>query len=87
MGCVLYYVLSRGRHPFGSSLRRQGNIEAGESVLSDLTGEDRETARHLIELMICNNYMFRSVSVTGCMYVTVKSYTCAQVKAIVHIGL
>ena len=62
MGCVLYYVLSKGRHPFGSSLRRQGNIETSESVLSDLSGENSEAARHLVEIMISNNYNFRSVS-------------------------
>ena len=38
MGCVLYYVLTGGKHPFGEPLRRQANIEAGDYVLSALTG-------------------------------------------------
>ncbi len=37
MGCVIYYTLTGGSHPFGSSLRRQANIEAGEADLSELT--------------------------------------------------
>ncbi|KAK1802546.1 hypothetical protein P4O66_004201 [Electrophorus voltai] len=28
-GCVFYYVVSRGRHPFGDTLRRQANILSG----------------------------------------------------------
>ncbi len=38
MGCVIYYVLSAGQHPFGSSLRRQANIESGDYSLNDLNG-------------------------------------------------
>lgn len=30
LGCVFYYVLSNGNHPFGDTLRRQGNIISGE---------------------------------------------------------
>ena len=26
LGCVFYYVLSNGKHPFGDPLRRQANI-------------------------------------------------------------
>jgi len=33
-GCVFYYVVSRGQHPFGDSLRRQVNILSGEYSLS-----------------------------------------------------
>ena len=29
-GCVFYYVLSGGRHPFGDQYRRQANILSGE---------------------------------------------------------
>ena len=42
-GCVFYYVVSRGQHPFGDALRRQVNILAGEYTLShfmeDMHGE------------------------------------------------
>ncbi|XP_028168427.1 serine/threonine-protein kinase/endoribonuclease IRE1 isoform X2 [Ostrinia furnacalis] len=30
LGCVFYYVLSRGQHPFGDVLRRQANILTGD---------------------------------------------------------
>lgn len=36
MGCVLYYVKTSGKHPFGDPLRRQANILSGESRLNDL---------------------------------------------------
>lgn len=32
-GCVFYFVISRGQHPFGDTLRRQVNILAGEYSL------------------------------------------------------
>ncbi len=38
MGCVIYYVLTCGCHPFGPSIRRQANIEMDECDLSDLSG-------------------------------------------------
>ena len=38
MGCVVYYVLSGGKHPFGSPFLRQANIEAGNYALNDLSG-------------------------------------------------
>ena len=41
MGCVVYYVLTGGKHPFGSSLRRQANIEADDYTLMDLSGNGR----------------------------------------------
>lgn len=37
-GCVMYYVLTSGKHPFGSSLRRQANIETGDYSINELTG-------------------------------------------------
>lgn len=38
MGCVIHYTQTGGVHPFGSSLRRQANIEAGDADLSELSG-------------------------------------------------
>jgi len=29
LGCVFYYVLTEGSHPFGDALRRQANILNG----------------------------------------------------------
>ena len=38
-GCVFYYVLSSGSHPFGESLYRQANILAGSPCLAHLEEE------------------------------------------------
>uniref|UniRef100_A0A8C5BQN2 non-specific serine/threonine protein kinase n=1 Tax=Gadus morhua TaxID=8049 RepID=A0A8C5BQN2_GADMO len=53
-GCVFYYVVSRGQHPFGDALRRQVNILAGEYTLSHFMEDmhDDVIARDLIERMI-----------------------------------
>ncbi|KAJ3614026.1 hypothetical protein NHX12_017603 [Muraenolepis orangiensis] len=53
-GCVFYYVVSRGKHPFGDALRRQVNILAGEYTLSHFMEDmhDDVIARDLIERMI-----------------------------------
>ena len=59
LGCVLYYVLSEGSHPFGSPFHRQANIEAGHATLNDLRGRDSCTAHHLVDTMISNNYACR----------------------------
>ncbi|KAK1129786.1 hypothetical protein K0M31_019497 [Melipona bicolor] len=59
LGCVFYYVLSDGKHPFGDPLRRQANILCGESDLSGLCDEisqnDKELALVLIKAMIASN--------------------------------
>ena len=41
-GCLCYYVLTGGQHPFGSSFERQANIIAGDSKLDALTGYSKE---------------------------------------------
>ncbi|XP_010784191.1 serine/threonine-protein kinase/endoribonuclease IRE1 [Notothenia coriiceps] len=54
-GCVFYYVVSRGQHPFGEKLRRQVNILSGEYSLSHFMEDlhDDVIAHDLIERMIC----------------------------------
>ena len=52
LGCVYYYVLSKGHHPFGESFKRQANILAGDYKLSELVSENSETAVSLIKKMI-----------------------------------
>nr|CAD7443363.1 unnamed protein product [Timema bartmani] len=52
MGCVFYYVLSLGKHPFGDALRRQANILAGESILTDLKSDEKLLSLTLVEAMI-----------------------------------
>uniref|UniRef100_A0A8C7Z781 Serine/threonine-protein kinase/endoribonuclease IRE1 n=1 Tax=Oryzias sinensis TaxID=183150 RepID=A0A8C7Z781_9TELE len=56
-GCVFYYVVSRGQHPFGDALRRQINILSGEYSLSHFKEESNDDiiARDLIEQMIGAN--------------------------------
>uniref|UniRef100_A0A8C4USS3 non-specific serine/threonine protein kinase n=1 Tax=Falco tinnunculus TaxID=100819 RepID=A0A8C4USS3_FALTI len=53
-GCIFYYVVSGGQHPFGDSLRRQANILSGSYQLSCLQEEahDKLVARELIVAMI-----------------------------------
>ncbi|XP_010214541.1 PREDICTED: serine/threonine-protein kinase/endoribonuclease IRE2 [Tinamus guttatus] len=53
-GCIFYYVVSGGKHPFGDSLRRQANILAGTFQLTCLQEEahDKVVARELIAAMI-----------------------------------
>lgn len=52
-GCVFYYVLSGGLHPFGDSFRRQGNILAGQYKLDKLNYLENEyEARDLLKQML-----------------------------------
>ncbi|MBV97389.1 Serine/threonine-protein kinase/endoribonuclease IRE2, partial [Eschrichtius robustus] len=53
-GCVFYYVLSSGSHPFGESLYRQANILAGSPCLAHLEEEahDKVVAWDLVEAML-----------------------------------
>ncbi|CAD5114865.1 DgyrCDS3898 [Dimorphilus gyrociliatus] len=39
LGCVYYYVLTNGRHPFGDSLKRQSNIMSGHYKLDKMVGD------------------------------------------------
>jgi len=51
-GCVLYYVVTKGKHPFGDSLRRQANILANEYNLEMLPYTDCYVRKQLIAAMI-----------------------------------
>lgn len=53
-GCVFYYVLSGGSHPFGKSLYRQANILSGHPCLSHLEEEthDKVVALDLVKAML-----------------------------------
>ncbi|XP_039510824.1 serine/threonine-protein kinase/endoribonuclease IRE1-like [Pimephales promelas] len=56
-GCVFYYVLSEGQHPFGKSLQRQANILLGAYSLDLLQPDTHEgiVCRNLIEQMLSND--------------------------------
>ncbi|XP_011630520.1 serine/threonine-protein kinase/endoribonuclease IRE1 isoform X1 [Pogonomyrmex barbatus] len=71
LGCVFYYVLSDGKHPFGDPLRRQANILCGESNLTALHGissSDKKLALLLIKAMICSNPIDRPPASAICNY-------------------
>nr|ALD61275.1 inositol-requiring enzyme-1 [Tachysurus fulvidraco] len=53
-GCVFYYVVSQGCHPFGKSLQRQANILLGVYSLDHLQPDRHEdiVAMNLIEQML-----------------------------------
>ncbi|KAK3753794.1 hypothetical protein QZH41_018451 [Actinostola sp. cb2023] len=55
-GCVFYYVLSGGFHPFGDQYRRQANIIAGDYNLDRLSNaESPFVAKELIKSMLNQN--------------------------------
>ncbi|XP_012058791.1 PREDICTED: serine/threonine-protein kinase/endoribonuclease IRE1 [Atta cephalotes] len=71
LGCVFYYVLSGGKHPFGDPLRRQANILCGESnltALQEVSSSDRELALLLIKAMLCSNPAGRPPASAICNY-------------------
>jgi len=51
MGCIFYYTLTYGKHPFGDKYSRERNILHGKYDLSELENKNFE-AKHLIEKMI-----------------------------------
>ena len=64
-GCVFYYVLSGGDHPFGDRFSRESNILKGDHSLAKLEnmGEDGVEAMDLIERMISNESRSRLVTI------------------------
>ncbi|XP_045535533.1 serine/threonine-protein kinase/endoribonuclease IRE1 [Papilio machaon] len=63
LGCVFYYVLSRGQHPFGDVLRRQANILTGDYSLEQLDKilpeEELVVTKILIRAMISSRPQLR----------------------------
>ncbi|KAK3586701.1 hypothetical protein CHS0354_039173 [Potamilus streckersoni] len=51
-GCVMYYVLTMGKHPFGEALKRQANIMNGEYNLDSLPVTDGYVRRDIIQKML-----------------------------------
>jgi serine/threonine-protein kinase/endoribonuclease IRE1 len=56
-GCIFYYVLSNGDHPFGNRFGRETNILQGDYDITKLEdmGEDGMEAMDLIDAMISAN--------------------------------
>lgn len=63
LGCIFYYILTRGEHPFGNRLERELNIVKDRVSLERLDGLGEETheAQSLIRTMISAEPMDRSV--------------------------
>ncbi len=52
MGCVIYYALTRGEHPFGEKMGREDNILKGNHKLASLKSDEKLIYYSLIESMI-----------------------------------
>uniref|UniRef100_A0A914V853 non-specific serine/threonine protein kinase n=1 Tax=Plectus sambesii TaxID=2011161 RepID=A0A914V853_9BILA len=65
LGCVFYYTLTVGEHPFGDHYRREGNIinRAQPSLIHPLNAPDHETATALIRKMIEHDPILRPSAV------------------------
>ncbi|CAG7727004.1 unnamed protein product [Allacma fusca] len=60
LGCVFYYVLSKGSHPFGDAFQRQSNIISGKYVLNEVSDtKDFVGGQDLIRSMISADADFR----------------------------
>lgn len=51
MGCVFFYVLTNGCHPFGDSLRRQANILSGEYSLKELNDPNEPNGNSIVVML------------------------------------
>lgn len=57
MGCVVYYVLTNGSHPFGVALKRQANIAEGDYDITQLCGPGTYIHTYLNVLFIAHKYV------------------------------
>merc|ERR1719410_2704832 len=44
MGCVYFYLLTKGKHPFGENFHRQANILGGKAVNLEMLDRERQNA-------------------------------------------
>jgi serine/threonine-protein kinase/endoribonuclease IRE1 len=63
LGCLFYYILTNGDHPFGERYEREINILKNSKNLEGLQrfGEEGSEANDLIEAMLCPDAHERSV--------------------------
>ncbi len=52
LGCLFYYTLTNGQHPFGDLLQRQSNILFGHLSLNEMSDEESLSKYSLIKAMI-----------------------------------
>jgi serine/threonine-protein kinase/endoribonuclease IRE1 len=60
-GCVLYYIISQGEHPFGVAQKRDVNILKGNFRFRhlDSLAEDGVLLKHLLKFMVVRDYKKR----------------------------
>ncbi|XP_067937029.1 serine/threonine-protein kinase/endoribonuclease IRE1-like [Watersipora subatra] len=54
-GCLIYYVVSGGKHAFGDKLRRQANILNAEYKLESISSPEHICCLHLISWMLAHD--------------------------------
>jgi len=55
LGCVFYYVLTRGKHPFGEQISRQSNIFENKPNIDELKNEEKLIQYNLVQKMLAHN--------------------------------
>ncbi|MFH4979412.1 hypothetical protein AB6A40_006121 [Gnathostoma spinigerum] len=68
LGCIYYYVLSNGVHPFGDSFNRQGNIMRGTYSLKTLLLTGNFTGVDVIESMLQRDVLKRPTATELCAH-------------------
>lgn len=67
LGCIYYYVLTRGKHPFGEVLKRQANIMQGEYSLKLLGTSSLFFLIILVFLHTSVTVVQRSMALLSCL--------------------
>lgn len=65
LGCLYFWVLMSGQHPFGERYNRESNIVKADVVniaMLEILGEEGVEAQELISRLLSNNPALRSVS-------------------------
>lgn len=65
LGCLYFWVLLSGEHPFGETYNRESNIVKGEAVnmgMLSLLGEEREEVEDLVKMLLSTEPDARYVS-------------------------
>lgn len=63
MGCIFFYVLSKGVHPFGANLHRQANILNGAYDVTSLKNSEFTLRRRMFCVDVCLNWFLYHCSI------------------------